>query len=230
MKQLRFAPTRWSTAVEYIVKHIRPPSHPSTTSQSQDLESGTETSGPSRARSNGKDIGDYVLENRPKSRFRSTGGSKQESNGSRGKRKTGSRTNSNSRFGDEDDENNENTDRPPEPVSHVVVDNDFAVFVPPPRSDSGSTRTPGGGTGLSEHGGTGTESADGMSIRRDRRSNWIQRTLAYEIIVERVAPSIAHFFDSSFQEPKVSYEPGLGSETNRVAEREIVPKRTVVHE
>jgi hypothetical protein len=146
------------------------------------------------------------MENKPKSRFRTTGGSKQESTGSRarGGRRAGSRTNSNSRFGDDEDQNIDNNDKPPEPVSHIVVDNDFAVFVPAPRSESGSTRTPGGGTGFSEHGNTGTESADGMSIRRDRRDNWIQRSLAYELIVERIAPSIAHFFDSSFQEPKVS--------------------------
>ena len=102
--------------------------------------------------------------------------------------------NSTSRFGDDEEMGTQQN----EPVSHIVVDNNFDHFTPAmAKSDSGSTnQTPaatakstgekssGNDLGFSngeddadnDHEAVGSRS-DVASVRRDRRSTWVQRTV-----------------------------------------------------
>jgi hypothetical protein len=118
-----------------------------------------------------------------------------------------SAANSTSRYGD-DDEAGPSSGATHDPVSHVVVDNDFEQFTPQmAKSESGSTnRTPGasgtkvtGNASEDEDGGPYTPT-DGASISRGQRG-WARRNVVYEMLVERVWPNLAHFMDSSFPEP-----------------------------
>lgn len=132
---------------------------------------------------------------------------------------------SGSRYEGDDDEG------PWEPVSTVVVDNDFEQVIPlAARSDSGSTRTPGGKEGSSLF--PGTNKSEGLDVAGQRRDsaviseldgeggggagtttakrdedqrNWLQKTAAYELLVITVWPSIKYFFDSTYIDPQKEY-------------------------
>jgi hypothetical protein len=213
-QKTRFAPSRFSHAWARIIEHLTPPSHPSTTS-----ESGIESS------FNNTDLF-YAESVEPSNNShpldllnpRSATTSKHKKTTTVTDRLVRSRTrqkssvaNSTSRYGDDED-----TFVSSDPVSHVVVENDFEQYIPVvARSDSGSTnRTPGLSTqNAIESSGAGIVSkengdedgppktrSDAGSIRRDMRGNWIRRTVVYELLVDRAWPNFKHFLDSSFPE------------------------------
>jgi len=200
-QKTRFEPSRLNTIWHTVIGHLTPPSHPSTTSESA---VGTSAYDPS---------GEYYSESvtppahlalellNPKSgvsgkhKIRRSVGER-----SGGRKKKSSVGHSTSRFGDDDDTTNHDA------VIHVVVENDFDHFQPHlDKSDSGSTKTPGG-TSEGGMGGTGNDEdvvydkTESGSIRRDRRSSWIKRTSAWELVFDRIWPNVKHFMDSSFPE------------------------------
>lgn len=124
----------------------------------------------------------------------------------------------------------EDEEGPWEPVSSVVVDNDFEQVVPhAARSDSGSTAQGASNTHLS-HGPKEGSSLFGKSevtgtMERDRRGSvqseghngegstkgdkrekglarWIQKTWGYEMVVGTIWPSINYFYDSRYTDPQ----------------------------
>lgn len=231
----RFEPSRFHHVWQTIVTHLTPPSHPSTTSESAVGTSAYDPSGEFYSESLSAPVHlplellnpNAGVSGRHKPR-RSVG----ERSG--GKRKKGSIANSTSRYGDDDDVSANN-----DPVVHLVVDNDFDQFQPTlAKSDSGSTKTPGGTSdgGLGETDGDTKEEidnddrndrSDGGSIRRDRRSNWIKRTIAWEWVVDRIWPNIKHFFDSSF--PEYSKERSFQKEVKSPIAVETLISTGMVH-
>lgn len=126
---------------------------------------------------------------------------------------------SGSRYEGEDDEG------PWEPVSSVVVDNDFEQVIPSGgRSDSGSTKTPGAGGSAAQKEGSSlfgpksenpddnpgkqrrdsatTEEGATTAEKRSDGFHWIQNTRAYEMVVLTMWPSIKYFFDSRYSDPQ----------------------------
>jgi hypothetical protein len=123
----------------------------------------------------------------------------------------------------------EDEEGPFEPVSSVVVDNDFEQVVPhAARSDSGSTVQGASNTHLS-HGPKEGSSLFGKSeatgtVGQERRNSaqsdghcgegstkggkrdrgmkrWVQSTWGYELIFGTIWPSINYFFDSRYTDP-----------------------------
>ena len=211
----RFAPPRLSTAWSTVVSHLVSPSHPSTTSGSA-IDSSFNHTGLYYNESLNIPIQHLDLLN-PKS---GTNG-RHKRLGLRRKGAKSSQANTISRFGDDDN----NDVHPNEPVSHVVVDADFDHFTPgTAKSDSGSTTlTPGASAANAsrrrsassgndlvlakvegeddDEEGTHRDRSEAQSVSRDRRSTWLQRTAAYQWLVEWCWPNIKHFMDSSFPEP-----------------------------
>ena len=204
----RFATARLPTAGEAwqaVRARLTPASHPSTTSESAIDSSFNHT-----------DL--FHLESEPKDKSsrrtiqllnpNAGTASKFKPRPSVRKAKS-SAANSTSRYGD-DDEPGPGSGAVHDPISHIVVDNDFEQFTPQAaKSESGSTtRTPGAGTkgetgtgaGSDEEDGTPYTPSDGASISRGNRG-WARRNPAYELVVERIWPNLAHFLDSSFPEP-----------------------------
>jgi hypothetical protein len=122
---------------------------------------------------------------------------------------------SGSRYEGEDDEG------PWEPVSSVVVDNDFEQVIPlAARSDSGSTRTPGGGASTTQKEGSSLFGPKSENVEEGHRRNsattegavttigkrsedhWIQNTRVYELVSSTIWPSVQHFFDSKYSDPQ----------------------------
>lgn len=119
----------------------------------------------------------------------------------------------------------------PDPVAHIVVENDLNSVVLPTKSDRGSCATPAAGltersvaTGIRGDGGetasswvhrlgkskkagggqAGTRTGyigDGSSIRRANRASFIKRSWIYETLVERVYPAAKYFLDAAYPEP-----------------------------
>lgn len=215
-QRARFQPVSLSSIWSNLVSHLTPPSHPSTTSQSA-LDSGlTHTDGfygPDSSFGAEKDDThplQLLKPNAHPSRLRRLQ--------SRKKAKS-SGANSTSRYGDDDDPLAANH----EPVSHLVVDNNFEHFTPPPpKSDSGTGATPQGmglpDDSVQRHSTLGrSEDADAddgektptrvgggtrsEASRLDTARTFVQKAPGYELLVERAWPIVRHFFDSSFPEP-----------------------------
>ncbi|WVQ82274.1 hypothetical protein IAT38_004402 [Cryptococcus sp. DSM 104549] len=216
----RFAPSGLSAIWQSVKTHLTPPSHPSTTSESALGGSFRNTTDMfySESVNGGQDHLPLELLN-PKigtvGKHKRRGVSDRNS-GSRGglrSRARGSQANSTSRYGDDDDM----SARPAEPVSRIVVDNNFEHIAPPvPKSDSGySTRTPGTnmtpgqrgeGAQNDEEGGDGSpqhDRSDGASTtgRRNSTVNWVRRNSAVAWFTDRLWPNVKHFLDSSYPEP-----------------------------
>lgn len=201
----RFAAPRLPTAGEAwqaVRARLTPASHPSTTSESAIDSSFNHT-----------DL--FHLESEP--RDKSTRRTVELLNPNAGtasrykprphiKKAKSSAANSNSRYGD-DEEPGPSSGTTWEPISHIVVDNDFEQFTPQlAKSESGSTNhTPGAsGTKATGAGSDGEDDtpfspSDGASISRGQRG-WARRNPVYEMLVERIWPNLAHFLDSSFPE------------------------------
>ncbi|AFR92243.1 two-component system sensor molecule [Cryptococcus neoformans C23] len=214
----RFAPSRLSSVWRSLVSHLTPPSHPSTTSESA-LGSSLRNTTDNMYYEDGSAVRHLPLELlNPKagtdSRHKRKGVSDTKNSGSRGglrQRLRGSQANSNSRYGDDDDM----SAKPSEPVSRIVVDNNFEHFTPAvPKSDSGygSGRTPGtnGTPGDGDIGddedeeGTRGQRSDGASTTQRRSSaaaQWIQKNAVVEWVTDRLWPNVKHFLDSSYPEP-----------------------------
>jgi hypothetical protein len=216
-QKTRFEPSRLSHAWSALKHRLTPPSHPSTTS-----ESGIDSS------FNNTDLFYSESEHQHGSTGtsaavdllnpRAATSSKHKRKGvperlirSRTRQKS-SVANSTSRYGD-DEEPGAGSNA--EPVSHVVVDNDFEHYIPVvAKSDSGS-KASGGPTGVLESSGAGFMSrteededgnptktrSDAGSIRTNMRGNWLKRSWPYELVVDRAWPNFRHFLDSSFPEP-----------------------------
>lgn len=216
-QKTRFEPSRLSHAWSALKHRLTPPSHPSTTSESgidssfnntdlfySESEHQHGSTGTSaavdllnpRAATSGKHKRKGVPERLIRSRTR----------------QKSSVANSTSRYGD-DEEPGAGSNA--EPVSHVVVDNDFEHYIPVvAKSDSGS-KASGGPTGVLESSGAGFVSrteededgnptktrSDAGSIRTNMRGNWLKRSWPYELLVDRAWPNFRHFLDSSFPEP-----------------------------
>lgn len=205
-QRTRFEPPRLTSIWQTVLNHLTPPSHPSTTSESA-IDGHTDLY---YSESLSTQVHPLELLN-PKA---GTSG-RHKRNGFRKRGAKSSQANSNSRYGTDD----EDMGQPNEPVSHVVVEANFDQFTPlAAKSDSGSTnQTPAtkGGQGsidlvFSKAEGEGGEEDDVdatqadwsevQSVRRDRRSTWLERTAAYELILERLWPNVKHFMNSSFSE------------------------------
>lgn len=138
--------------------------------------------------------------------------------GRKGSRPTFSRGKSSwgaSRSGKDEEEDDETAH---EPLSHVVVENDFDRFVPAAKSDSGSTgngtKDPAAGeaekrlvqlpedTADTADKASWDEMAELRSQDRTARSSmaWVTRNVAYEMVTDRLWPNLRHFFDSTFPE------------------------------
>ena len=235
---VRFEPTKFSQVWASFRKHLTPATHPSTTSESAmgsglyaetdmfGYDEGGRRTGPG-AHLPLEMIDPMAAKNRNR-RKGGFGGFLSPKNTKSGrpidtlKRGMTSGQQSGSRYEGEDDEG------PWEPVSSVVVDNDFEQVIPAGgRSDSGSTRTPGnGGSAVQKEGsslfGPKSENPDdtngrGAGQRRDSATtdggattagkmsegiHWIQETRAYEMIVLTMWPSVKYFFDSRYSDPQ----------------------------
>lgn len=202
----RFAAPRMPTPAETwqaIRTRLRPASHPSTTSESAMDSSYNPTDlfvGESepRDKSSRRTVELLNPNAATASRFRPR---------PHPRKAKSSAANSTSRYGD-DDEAGPSSGITHDPVSHIVVDNDFEQFTPKvAQSDSGSTnRTPGAsgkvtgtGRGSDEEDGPYTPS-DAASISRGQRG-WARKNPVYEMLVDRIWPNVGHFLDSSFPEP-----------------------------
>lgn len=214
----RFAPSRLSSMWRSLVSHLTPPSHPSTTSESA-LGSSLRNTTDNMYYEDGSAVRHLPLELlNPNAgtdgRHKRRGVSDTKNSGSRGglrQRLRGSQANSNSRYGDDDDL----SAKPSEPVSRIVVDNNFEHFTPAvPKSDSGygsgrtpaTNGTPGGGEIGDDEDEEGTRGlrSDGASTTQRRSSaaaQWIQRNVVVEWVTERFWPNVKHFLDSSYPEP-----------------------------
>ena len=207
-QRTRFAPSRVSTVWQNVRSHLAPPVFPSSTSDSVVDSSFNHND----MYNESLNVPVHLDLLNPRS---GTSGRHKRHTFARRRTAKSSQANSTSRFGDDED-----TEKPGEPVSHVVVDANFDYFsLAIAKSDSGSTtrtplasaaNTPGGGNDLifpkTERGEDESGDEDGAkseadSFRRDTRKNWWQRTVLYEWTVERIWPNIQHFFDSSFPEP-----------------------------
>lgn len=214
----RFAPSRLSSVWRSLVSHLTPPSHPSTTSESA-LGSSLRNTTDNMYYEDGSAVRHLPLELLNPSagtdgRHKRRGVSDTKNSGSRGglrQRLRGSQANSNSRYGDDDDL----SAKPSEPVSRIVVDNNFEHFTPAvPKSDSGygsgrtpaTNGTPGGGEIGDDEDEEGTRGlrSDGASTTQRRSSaaaQWIQRNVVVEWVTDRFWPNVKHFLDSSYPEP-----------------------------
>lgn len=214
----RFAPSRLSSVWRSLVSHLTPPSHPSTTSESA-LGSSLRNTTDNMYYEDGSAVRHLPLELlNPNAgtdgRHKRRGVSDTKNSGSRGglrQRLRGSQANSNSRYGDDDDL----SAKPSEPVSRIVVDNNFEHFTPAvPKSDSGygsgrtpaTNGTPGGGEIGDDEDEEGTRGlrSDGASTTQRRSSaaaQWIQRNVVVEWVTDRFWPNVKHFLDSSYPEP-----------------------------
>jgi hypothetical protein len=218
----------WAT----VRKHLTAPTHPSTTSESAhgsgiyaetDIYDGHGMRSPSgshlplelidpvAASRRRKGLGGLL---RPKSRSQGNGAGIGDS----WRKGKGSGPSGSARGDDEEG--------PWEPVSSVVVENDFEQVVPhAARSDSGSTAQGASHTqlsqshgpkegsslfGKSEEAGTAgrqrrsSTQSDGFAgdgRRGEDRKKWLQQTWAYEMIVGTIWPSINYFFDSRYTDP-----------------------------
>lgn len=233
---VRFEPTKFSQVWASFRKHITPATHPSTTSESalgsglyaeSDMfgydEDGRRTGpGPHLPL---EMIDPMAAKNR--NRKRGIGGFLRPKNTRSGRpidtlrRGMTSGQQSGSRYEGEDDEG------PWEPVSSVVVDNDFEQVIPAGgRSDSGSTRTPGNGGSTSaaqkegsslfgprsenpdDHPATkrrdsaSTEGAGTAAGKQSGGSHWITESRPYEMVVLTMWPSVKYFFDSRYSDPQ----------------------------
>ncbi|KAL7421501.1 hypothetical protein Q5752_003270 [Cryptotrichosporon argae] len=234
----RFAPENIRRAFGSFLRHLTPPSHPSTTSESalgssyhntdfggssypnteMPLEYPTSPPpGPSAGKRKlkssvwGRRNADEGATSPPvvgRDTFnRSASGLPLDLLSRDGKRRRrrakASNANSTSRCGDDDD-------GPYEPVTVLVVDNDFEQFTPKPAksgSESGSTPMPSAsGAGTRRTGDDGDDGDgdgcfnDNSSVRRDRRKHWIMRSAVWEWAFERVWPVVLHFVDSGYPE------------------------------
>lgn len=243
VQKIRFEPTTLSRVWASVRKHLTPLTHPSTTSESAmgsglyaetDLF-GYDEGGGRRTRSQShlplELIDPVAARHRKKgmSGLLKGGSGKGKGQGGRtdsSKRGLNSLQQSGSRYDGEDDEG------PWEPVSTVVVDNDFEQVVPlAARSDSGSTRTPG--ASASHMGATTKEGSslfgpksedvdeagqrrnsvasevEGLATTGGRRDedgrNWIQQTRVYEMLMVTMWPSVKYFFDSKYIDPQKEY-------------------------
>lgn len=227
-QRTRFAPVRLRSIWSNIVTHLTPPSHPSTTSESA-LDSslnhtdtyygeGSVIADPSSTYPNNPS-GSHALQHLNQASSRHSTGTRARLRRIRSRRGgKSSAGQSNSRYGDDDDPNMTH-----EPVSHLVVDNNFEHFTPPPaKSDSGtSARTPGlshshahttatPGDGDMDTEGWGKDEEDVMRGERygtksdasalERAGRWITKLPGYEFTTERAWPNLKHFFDSSYPE------------------------------
>ncbi|KIR40777.1 two-component system sensor protein [Cryptococcus deuterogattii 99/473] len=214
----RFAPSRLSSVWRSLVSHLTPPSHPSTTSESA-LGSSLRNTTDNMYYEDGSAVRHLPLELlNPNAgtdgKHKRRGVSDTKNSGSRGglrQRLRGSQANSTSRYGDDDDL----SAKPSEPVSRIVVDNNFEHFTPAvPRSDSGygsgrtpaTNGTPGGGEIGDDEDEEGTRGlrSDGASTTQRRSSaaaQWIQRNVVVEWVTDRFWPNVKHFLDSSYPEP-----------------------------
>lgn len=229
----RFEPSRTSNLWAKIRKQLAPATHPSTTSQSAH-ESGFHTDTDIFFLETNNhlplELLDPVAAHNRKRKGSAGGGGLLKGRKSDVKARKSSAGISGSRFGDEDEGSCE-------PVSCVVVENDFDKFKPHlDKSDSGSTRTAGGRSGNNtpsariglggrtslfgkseedndedslDGGGNGGRRRSGVDdlditsskTKRGRERNWLQRSKAYEILVERIWPNFRHFLNSSYTEP-----------------------------
>ncbi|ORY21896.1 hypothetical protein BCR39DRAFT_488115 [Naematelia encephala] len=206
----RFAPSTWSSVWSKVKQQLTPPSHPSTTS-----ESVLGSSAMNRSEYYADSITGYpphlaleLLDPR-----KGTEGKHKRRRKPSAPATKSSVSKAGSRFGDEEDGN------PAEPVSHIVVDNDFDQFSPGvAKSESGySSRSHGAQTPTMEESGAGGglfgsrkgshdspepggDKSEVASVRRPRKWSKIRRSRAYELVFERVWPNIRHFLDSSFPE------------------------------
>ncbi|ODO08017.1 hypothetical protein I350_03600 [Cryptococcus amylolentus CBS 6273] len=205
----RFAPSNLSSVWRSIKTRLTPPSHPSTTSESA-LGSGLNNTD-NMYYEDGSAVRHLPLEllnpkagtdGRHKRKSKNSG----SRNGLRNRARGSQGATSTSRYGDDDDM----SAKPAEPVSRIVVDNNFEHFTPMvPKSDSGygSGRTPGTnatpGMDLEEEeDGTPLDRSDAASTqRRNSRTLWIRRNSVVEMMVDRVWPNFKHFLDSSYPEP-----------------------------
>jgi hypothetical protein len=206
-QKTRFAPSRFQSFVTSIKHHLTPPSHPSTTSESANDSSFKHDNDLfySESLPGGSHLPLELLN--PK-----LGTTSKYKRRSKGRKPKSSAGHSNSRYGDDEDNNAAH-----EPISHIVVEANFDHFTPPaPKSDSGSTnRTPGhtqpslrmrsneredddDEEAEADYGGL--EKSEVHSIRTDQRRSWIRRTPVWEFVVERLWPNVKHFMDSSYPE------------------------------
>ena len=203
-----FAPPKLSTVWADFKQRITPASHPSTTSESAHgaISSDSYYLGGS---SHSSHLPLELLD--PKSHPSKLGRRKAHSGTNSRRRGNNSAGASQSRDGTEGHDGDGDDDEAiadAEPVSHIVVDNNFDHFVPrPPRSDSGSTP----GTGKSDtQNGDSPDGEDGQCgpidteqstiSRMDLAKAWAYRIPGYTLIFERLWPNLRHFFDSSFPE------------------------------
>lgn len=238
---VRFEPTKLNQVWASFRKRLTPATHPSTTSESahgSGLYAETDMFGYNEdSRRTGPSAGGHLPVETidpmaAKNRNRRKGIGKLLGNGNNKTSRSGrpidtlkrgmtSGQQSGSRYEGEDDEG------PWEPVSSVVVDNDFEQVIPHAgRSDSGSTRTPGGGNSTvqkegsslfgpkSENlddrvGGGGRRNSavteEGLTTagkRSEGFERWIQHTRVYETLVLTVWPSIMYFFDAKYSDPQ----------------------------
>lgn len=243
---VRFEPTKFSQVWATFRKQLTPATHPSTTSESAlgsglyaetDMfgynEDGRRTGGGPGGHLPLEMIDPMAAKNQNRNRRKGIGGllgtgNNKSSRSGRPidtlKRGMTSGQQSGSRYEGEDDEG------PWEPVSSVVVDNDFEQVIPHAgRSDSGSTRTPGGGNSTvqkegsslfgpkSENpddrvgggGGGGRRNSaiteEGLTTagkRSEGFEHWIQHTKVYETLVLTVWPSVMYFFDAKYSDPQ----------------------------
>ncbi|WVQ72758.1 hypothetical protein IAR50_002318 [Cryptococcus sp. DSM 104548] len=206
----RFAPSSLSSVWRALKTHLTPPSHPSTTSESA-LGSGLNNTD-NMYYEDGSAVRHLPLEllnpkagtdGRHKRKSDKNSGSR---NGLRNRARGSQGATSTSRYGDDDDM----SAKPAEPVSRIVVDNNFEHFTPMvPKSDSGygSGRTPGtnatpGVDIEEEEDGTPMDRSDAASTQRRNSSvQWIRRNSVVEMVVDRIWPNFKHFLDSSYPEP-----------------------------
>ncbi|OCF42763.1 two-component system sensor protein [Kwoniella heveanensis CBS 569] len=223
----RFKPSGWSEFWTSVKTHLTPPSHPSTTSESalggSSFRNTTDTYYYSESTSG--QPGHLPLEllnpnaGTDGKHKRRGGGDRSSARGGAGGLRFRARSSqgaSTSRYGDDDDM----SARPNEPVSHVVVENNFEHFTPVvAKSDSGySNRTPGAsaaggrldtlyskGEGEDEggeEGGAHDRSDVASTARRGSRAeNWVKKNMVIVWVTERFWPNLRHFMDSSFPEP-----------------------------
>ncbi|WVO16425.1 hypothetical protein L204_104101 [Cryptococcus depauperatus] len=209
----RFTPSKLSTVWQNVKIRLTPSSHPSTTSESA-LGSMRNTT------DNMYYEDESIIRHLPLELLNPKAGqdgkhkkrASDRNSSSRGglrNRARSSQANSNSRCGDDDDYAIPAT----EPVSRIVVDNNFEYFTPAaPKSDSGhsnrtlgTTKTPEGGIPDDEGGTVGDygEKSDAVSTTQIRSSVavWVRNNSVIEWITQRLLPNVKHFFDSSYSEP-----------------------------
>jgi hypothetical protein len=159
-QKTRFEPSQTSSLWASFRKHLSPATHPSTTSQSGHGSAYHGESDIFYLETNGHlplELLDPIAAHSRKKRSSGGGGAGASMRRRHdGRHKKSSAGVSGSRYGDEDEGSSG-------PVSVVVVENDFAKFRPSlAQSDSGSTRTPGGGSRSGGHGKHDSKGGGGL--------------------------------------------------------------------